>query len=105
MPKLRKNKDMNTKMKHSVIQLIDLPNEFLVMILQRLNDVELLYCLLGINRRLDRIISDPVFTKYLTLFRYFSTRHICPLVDTVLGRFCSQILPEIHYKIHILHLE
>jgi hypothetical protein len=105
MLKLRKNKHMNTKMKHPIVQLIDLPDELLVMIFQRLNHVELLYSLMGINTRLDRIVSDRIFTRYLTLFRYFSNRHICPLVDTVLGRFCSQILPEIHYKINILHLE
>src|ERR1700722_19426392 len=105
MRKLRKNKHMNTKMEHSIVQLIDLPDELLVMIFQRLNNVELLYSLMGINTRLDRIISDPVFTTYLTLFRYFSNHHICPLVDTVLGRFCSQILPKIHYKINVLHLE
>ncbi|CAF3595374.1 unnamed protein product [Rotaria sp. Silwood1] len=30
---------------------------------------------------------------------------IYPLVDTVVDRFCSQILPQIHYKINTLNLE
>ncbi|CAF2945702.1 unnamed protein product [Rotaria sp. Silwood2] len=60
---------------------------------------------MDINTRLDRIISDPVFTRNLTLLRYFSNRFICPLVDTVLDRFCSQTLLQIHYKIDWLNLE
>jgi hypothetical protein len=54
-------------MKHSMVQLIDLPDELLVMIFLNLNNVELLYSLMSINRRLNRTIFDSVFTKDLTL--------------------------------------
>jgi hypothetical protein len=47
----------------------------------------------------------PVAPPLLTLFRNFSNQHIRPLIDTVLHRFCSQILPQIHYKINMLYLE
>jgi hypothetical protein len=92
-------------MQHSIVQLIDLPDELLVMIFKNLNNVQLLCSLMGINTRLDKIISDSIFTKDLTLFRYFSNENICPLVDTILDRFCFQILPEIHYKINMFNLE
>ncbi|CAF1050282.1 unnamed protein product [Rotaria sp. Silwood1] len=96
---------MNTNMEHTNVQLIDLPNEVLLMIFKKLNNVELLYSLMGINTQLDRIISDSVFTKNLTLVRYFSSDLIYPLIDKILDRFCSQILPHIHSKINTLYLE
>ena len=92
-------------MEHTNVQLIDLPNELLMMIFKKLNNVELLYSLTGINIRLDRIISDPIFTRNITLLRHSSNRLIYPLVDAVLDRFCLQILPEIQYKINLLNLE
>ncbi|CAF3965460.1 unnamed protein product, partial [Rotaria sp. Silwood2] len=42
---------------------------------------------------------------YLVLSRNLSNDVICPIVDTVLDRFCSQILPQIRYKINFLTLE
>ncbi|CAF4241865.1 unnamed protein product [Rotaria sp. Silwood2] len=92
-------------MKYSIGQLIDLPDELFLMIFKNLNNAALLYSLMNINTRLDRIISDPVFTRNLTLLRYFSNCLICPLADTVIDRFCLQILPQIHYKINWLNLE
>ena len=92
-------------MEHRNVQLIDLPDELLLVIFKKLNNVELLYSLMGINTQLDRIISDPVFTKNLILVRHFSSDLIYPLVDKVLDRFCSQILPHIHSKMNTLYLE
>ncbi|CAF2652810.1 unnamed protein product [Rotaria sp. Silwood2] len=92
-------------MENLIIQLIGLPDELLVMIFKKLNNVQLLYTLFGINRELDRILSDSIFTRYLVLSRNLSNDVICPIVDTVLDRFCSQILPQIRYKINFLTLE
>ena len=92
-------------MEFSTLQLIDLPDELLVMIFKQLSKVELLYSLMGINIQLDKILSDSIFIKELTLFRYFTNDYIFPLVDTVLDRFCSEILPKIHYKINVLNVE
>jgi hypothetical protein len=92
-------------MEYPTVQLIDLPDELLLMIFNKLNSFQLLYSLMGINTRLDKTLSDPIFTRNLTLLRHISNSVICPLVDTVLDRFCSQILPQIHYKINMLNLE
>ena len=92
-------------MQRSTIQLTDLPDEILLMIFKNINNVQLLYSMTGVNTRLDEIMSDPVFTRNLTLFRYVSNYLICPLVDVELHRFHSQILPQIHYRIHTLNLE
>jgi hypothetical protein len=60
---------MNMNLQYLIVQLIDLPDELLVMIFKILNNVQLLYSLIGINKQLDRILSDSIFTKNLTLFR------------------------------------
>jgi hypothetical protein len=39
------------------------------------------------------------------LIRDFSASSIDPLPDSILDRFCSEILPEIHHKIKWLNLE
>ncbi|CAF5030281.1 unnamed protein product, partial [Rotaria sp. Silwood1] len=92
-------------MKHSLIQLIDLPDEILILIFKTLNNVDLLYSLMGINVKLTQFIRDPIFTNRLTLFRYSSNDLIYPLDNTILDRFCLQILPEIHHKIKWLNVE
>ncbi|CAF3568319.1 unnamed protein product [Rotaria sp. Silwood1] len=70
-----------------------------------LNNVDLLYSLMGINVKLTQFIRDPIFTNRLTLFRYSSNDLIYPLDNTILDRFCLQILPEIHHKIKWLNVE
>ncbi|CAF2546373.1 unnamed protein product [Rotaria sp. Silwood2] len=92
-------------MVRTIVQLIDLSDELLLLIFKKICNVELLYSLIGINIRLDRIVSDSIFTRNLTLLRHVSNDLIYPLVDTVVDRFCSQILPQIHHKINTLNLE
>ena len=100
-------------MGHSLVQLNDLPDEVLLTIFKKLNNVQVLYSLFGVDARLNQIVSDLDFTSHLTLLtclsnrRYpcLSNRHILPLEDVVLDRFCSQILSKIHDKIQWLDLE
>jgi hypothetical protein len=88
-------------MESSCIQLSDIPDEILLIILKKLSNIEILYSVLGVNKRLNNIIYDSMFTNRLTLlkndFRSLST----PILD----RFCSQILPKIREKILWLDLE
>ena len=92
-------------MDHSFIRLIDLPDEILMTIFKKLNNVAVLYSLIGVNLRLNRILRDPIFTSRLTLLRYLSNGFIVPLSSIVLYLFCLQILPEIHHKLKWLDLE
>jgi hypothetical protein len=90
-------------MEHLSMKLNDLPDEILILILKKLHDVEVLYSLIGANKRLNRIAHDSTFTSHLTL--YFLNKCISPLPDPMLDRFCLQILPKIHHKIKWLNLE
>ena len=54
-------------MKHSSVELNDLPDEILMIILKKLYNVQVLYSLIGVNKRLDTIVNDSIFTNNLTL--------------------------------------
>ena len=100
---LRSN-NFQANMANISIQLLDLPDELIVMILKKLNNIEVLHSLMGINRRLDGILFDSIFTRNLTLVRR-SDKEISPLADEMLERFCLEILPKIHEKIECLTVE
>ncbi|CAF3375814.1 unnamed protein product [Rotaria sp. Silwood2] len=91
-------------MKHLSIQLNDLPDEIIVIILTKLYNADVLYSLIGVNKRLSTIAHDSIFTSHLTL-TYFLDDFTYPLPDPMLDRFCSQILHEIHHKIQWLNVE
>ncbi|CAF3611925.1 unnamed protein product, partial [Rotaria sp. Silwood2] len=58
-----------------------------------------------LNKRLNRILYDSYFTNDLPLLKSYSNGKTYPLPDSILDRFCLQILPEIRHKINWLHLE
>jgi hypothetical protein len=90
---------------HRCVQLTDLPDEILVLILKKLNNVEVLYSSIGVNIRLDQIAIDPIFTEHLPLITRSSNGFINSLDDSMLDRFCTEILPRIHCNIKWLALE
>jgi len=92
-------------MEDSCVQLNNLPDEILLIIFKNLSNINLLYSLIGVNKRLNRIVHDSIFTSSLTLFDHLSYDHISSLPDSMLGRFSLQILPEIHHKIKWLDVE
>jgi len=89
-------------MEGSLIQLNDLPDEIFLIILKKIDNIEVLYSFIGVNKQLDQLVHDSIFTNCLTMRRRFPNY---PLNGRVLDRFCSQILPKIHHKIKWLNLE
>jgi hypothetical protein len=85
-------------MAHSGVQLNDLPDEILLIIFKKLNNVEALSSLFNVNKRLNKIVHDSIFTSDLTLLKYLSHDSTYSLPDPLLDRFCSEILPSIHHK-------
>jgi len=114
-------------MKHSYVQLDDLPDEILLIILTKLNNSDVLYSLMGVNKRLDAFVNDSIFTKNVTLITPANkpfdtivttgifTRNLTLIkpfhglsfqfTDAILNRFCCDILPKINKKIERLNLE
>ncbi|CAF1997646.1 unnamed protein product [Rotaria magnacalcarata] len=97
------------------VRLTDLPDEILMISLKKLDNITLLYSLSGVNRNLNKLAYDFMFTSRLTLLYYLpiclikltslSINYFFPLSDLILNRFCLHILPKIHQKVKWLDLE
>lgn len=88
-----------------LIQLNDLPDELLIIIFKNMYNTEVLYYLINVNKRFNKILHDPIFTSCLSLMRCSSYGLCYPLHDSILDRFCLEILHEIHHKIKWLNVE
>ncbi|CAF4024118.1 unnamed protein product, partial [Rotaria sp. Silwood1] len=92
-------------MKDLLVQLNDLPDEILLYIFKKLYNGEVLYSLMDVNQRFDRIVHDTIFTRDLCLLEYCPVDDSTfPLSDPIIDRFCSKILPEIGHQIKTLFL-
>jgi hypothetical protein len=87
------------------MKLNDLPDEILLIILEKLHYINVLYSLIGVDKRLNAIASDSIFTKELTLMSTSSNDLSYEFTDPILNRFCLQILPKINDKIEWLNVE
>ena len=93
-------------MRQSNITLLDLPDEILLIILKKLSNMDVLYSLLDVdNQRLDILIRGEAFTKSLNFILTTITDNVLSIADSILDRFCINILPKIGYNIRSLILE
>ena len=92
--------------RHS-IRLLDLPNEILFLILRKLNNVDVLNSLLGINnQQLETVAQQEIFTNILDFVCVSRlTDEISPVPVSTLVRFCDSILPRIHRNVRTLIVE
>ncbi|CAF4095737.1 unnamed protein product [Rotaria sp. Silwood1] len=92
-------------MKYSCVELNDLPDEILLLIFKKLDNLEVLYSFQGVNERLNKIIHDPIFTSRLSFLKWSFNKCINKFSShIILNRFCLQILPKIYTKIKWLDL-
>jgi hypothetical protein len=89
------------------VHLLDLPSEILFLILRKLDNIDVLYSLLGINnQRLDIIAQEQMFSNILNFVSIsLSTDEISSISGLILDRFCISILPRIHQNIKSLVVE
>ena len=79
-------------MNRSNVHLLDLPDEILLIILKKLNNIDVLYSLLDINNgRLNILAQENTFTNIL---KFVSIDNI-----SLIDRFCIDILPRIHHNV------
>jgi hypothetical protein len=84
------------------ICLLDLSNEILFTILKKLDNMNVLYSLIGISiERLDLLAKDKIFTNTLN-FVLTDVDDVCSIPDPILNRFCNDILPQIHCNVRCL---
>lgn len=79
-------------MNRSNVHLLDLPDEILLMILKKLNNVDVLYSLMDANNgRLNILAQENTFTNILKVPNMYDY----PLTD----RLCIDILPKIYHNV------
>jgi hypothetical protein len=91
-------------MNNPSISINDLPDEIILMIWNKLNNIDVLYSFVGVNQRLDKLVRDPIYTRSIQLTET-TTNKYCSLPDSIIDRYYVNILPEIHHYIECLTLE
>jgi hypothetical protein len=98
---------LQTKMQslHNSCGLMNMPDEILLLIMEKLKSIDVLYSLVGVNKRLNNVVRNVISNSIITLIRTSSTDCICPLYKPDLDRFCSYVLPQMHHHITRMILE
>jgi hypothetical protein len=83
--------------------ILDLPDEMLLAIFNKLNMVDVFYSLVDINKRFNRLTLDPFYIHNLDLTAKRSLLQRTSRLDNQeIGTTCKKILPRIHHHIHKL---
>jgi hypothetical protein len=58
-----------------------------------------------VNKKLDKLIRDVVFTRSLDFVTTLSNEEYDSRINSILDRFCIDILPQIQHNLECLTLE
>jgi hypothetical protein len=88
--------------------ILDLPNEILFLIINKLNIGDVLYSLMNLDQRFLQLVFDPLYIQNLnitvmTINSYYNRSF--SIHEQVLSRICENILPYIHNQIKKLVIE
>ncbi|CAF3808873.1 unnamed protein product [Rotaria magnacalcarata] len=89
----------------SNVSILDLPDEILLTIFKKLNNIDLLYSLIGINQKLDRFACDINFTKDVDLTTVSSNDTNNSRLNAMVDRFCTYILRRVHNNVACLSVQ
>jgi hypothetical protein len=93
-------------MNYRQMKLLDLPNEILLLILKKLNNINVLYSMFGVNdQQLDILLSANTFTNTLNFVLTTTNDDITSLPDGIVNRLCKNVLPKIDQTIKYLILD
>ncbi|CAF1185219.1 unnamed protein product [Adineta steineri] len=90
------------------LNILDLPDELLLIICNKMNIVDVLYSLVNVNQRLDQLVLDPLTIRNLDMtIRTFESVYdqTFSIADKILSRICDQILCRIYDQINALTIE
>ena len=90
------------------INILDIPNEILLIIFNKLNTVDALYSLVDVNERFDRLVFDSLHirnldTTNIVIKSYYDRTF--SIDNNVLSKICEKILPRIHHQLNELIVE
>jgi len=85
--------------------ILDLPDEILFIILQKLDMVHVLGSLVDVNSRFYRLALDSLYIHDLKMTMKSLHGETFSKDTQVLSRICQNILPHIHHQVHKLTVE
>jgi len=89
--------------------ILDLPNEILLIIFNKLNTIDIFYSIIDVNERFYRLIlnSPNVQDLQMTTTMNVDTcyEQTSPIDTKLLSRICKNILPEIHHQVYKLTID
>ncbi|CAF1424026.1 unnamed protein product [Rotaria sordida] len=81
------------------IHILDLPDEMLRAIFNKLNMADMLYSLVDVNQRFDRLALDSLYIYHLDFSIEAFNNYNSSTYTHILDRICSKILPRINQKV------
>ena len=87
------------------MNILDLCDEILLIILQKLNNIDVLYSLVGVESKLDKLACDSLFTTFIDLTSISSSEDNRSITNPILERFYTEILLRIQRNIQCLTLD
>ena len=98
--------DMNA-LNNNDVNILSLPDEMLLSIFNKLNMVDILYSLVDVNQRFDRLALDlfHIHHHHLNFVIEKDDVEHCSVDTHILDRICLKILPRINEKIRTLTME
>ncbi|CAF3418679.1 unnamed protein product, partial [Rotaria sp. Silwood1] len=102
---------VSVKMNNSNINnptILDLPDEILLIIFNKLNTIDALYSLVDVNERFDRLVLNSLHirnldTTSMVIKSYYDRTF--SIDNNVLPKICEKILPRIHHQLNKLTIE
>ena len=91
------------------LRLLDLPNEIIFIIFDELRPVDVFHSFANVNRRLDRLVFDPLYTRDLDLTYkmngYSSIDQPSSIKPEILSAICDSVLSHIGQNVQRLTVE
>ena len=84
------------------VKILDLPDEILLIIFQKLEMTDVLSSFANVNSRLFRLAIDPFHVHDLNMTIKSLNGQISSIDTQALSRICQNILPRIHHQVHKL---
>jgi hypothetical protein len=89
--------------------ILDLPDEILLIIFKKLNIIDVLYSLVDVNQRFDRLALNSLYIHDLDMTTIMTNdsiyNHTFSMDTQVVSRICQKVLPRIDHQIHKLTIE
>ena len=87
------------------INILDLPDEMLRVIFDKLHMIDVFYSLVDVNHRFDRLALDSLYVLHLDFVIKPLFDRNSPVDDQLLYRIYTKILPRIRHKVNKITVE